>query len=80
MSKPLTLIWSGLSQRQLDKKCTQHEGAGKRKHGQPTKTWQQCINCGLKSLKLSKDLTSIRNAWREALRMAKIPTHKKCGK
>ena len=34
------------------KKCTQHEVAGKRERGGPRKTWQQCGNCDLKSLKL----------------------------
>ena len=61
------------------KKCIQYELAGKREHDRPRKTWHQCVNCDLKSLKLSKDLTSSRNAWREALRMAKSPTRKKCG-
>ena len=61
------------------KKYTQHEVAGKRERSRPRKTWQQCVNCDLKSLKLSKDLTSNRNAWREALRMAISPTRKKCG-
>ena len=55
------------------KKCTQYEVALKRECGRPRKTWQQCLNCDLKSLKLSKD------AWREALRMADNPTCKKCG-
>ena len=56
------------------KKCTQHEVAGNGERGRPRKIWQQCVNCDLKSLKLSKDLTSNRNAWREALRMVKSPT------
>ena len=51
------------------KKCT---------HGQPKKTWQQCVSCDLKSLKLSKVLTSKCHAWREALRIMKSPTCKKC--
>ena len=49
------------------------EGALKRECGRPRKTWQQCLNCDLKPLKLSKD------AWREALRMTDNPTCKKCG-
>ena len=52
--------------------------AGKREHGRPRKAWQQCVNCDLKSLKLSKDITSNGNAWRETLRMVESPTHKKC--
>ena len=59
------------------KKCTQHEVAGKGECGRPRKTWQQCVNCNLKLLKLSKDLTSNRNAWRDILRMVKSPTRKK---
>ena len=39
----------------------------------------KCVNCDLQSLKLSKDLTSNRNAWTEALRMAKSPMGKKYG-
>ena len=75
------LRWFGHVCRSDDwiKKCTQHEVAGKQECGRPRKTWQQCISCDLKSLKLSKDLTSNHNAWREALRMAKSPTCKKCG-
>ena len=61
------------------KKCTQNKVAGKRELGRHRKTWQQCAKCNLKVLKLSQDLTSNCNAWREALRMAKSPTHKKCG-
>ena len=61
------------------KRCTQQEVDGKREHGRPTNIWQQGVNYYLKSLKLSKDLTSNRNAWREALRMAKCPTRKTCG-
>ena len=53
--------------------------AGKRECGHSRKTWLQCVNCDLKSSTLSKDLTSNHNAWREALKMAKAPTHKKCG-
>ena len=47
------------------KKCSQYKMAGKREHGRPWKAWQQCVNCDLKSLKLSKDLTSNGNAWRD---------------
>ena len=61
------------------KKCTQHEVAGKRERGCPRKTWQQCVNYDLKALKLSKDLTSNRNAWNEAPRMGNSPTRKKYG-
>ena len=61
------------------KKSTQHEVTGKQELSQPRKTWQQCVDCGIKSLKLSKDLTSKCNAWREALRIVKSPTCKKCG-
>ena len=61
------------------KKFTQHEVAGKKERGLPRNTWQHCVNCDIKFLKLSKDLTSNHNAWREALRMAKSPTRKKCG-
>ena len=60
-------------------KCTQYEVDGKRERGPPRKTWQQCINCDLKSLKLSKDLTSKCNTWREALRMAKSRTWTQSG-
>ena len=61
------------------KKCTQHEVVGKGERGRPRKIWQQCLNCDLKSLKLSKDLISNCNARREALRMSKSPTRKTCG-
>ena len=60
------------------KKCSQYKMAGKREHVRPRKVWQQCVNCDLKSLKLSKDITSNGNAWRETLRMVESPTHKKC--
>ena len=53
-NKPFTLVWSCVSQRCWIKKYTQHEVAGKRERGQPRKTCQQCVNCNLKSLKLSK--------------------------
>ena len=33
------------------KKCTKDEVAGKRERGRPRKTWQQCVNYDLKSLK-----------------------------
>ena len=78
-NKLFTLAWPCLSQRRLDKKCTQHERAGKRERGRPRKSWQQCVNCDLKSLKLPNNLTSNRNAWRDALKMVKGPTSKKCG-
>ena len=61
------------------KQCTQHEVAGKRERDRARKTQQQCVNCNLNSSKLSKDLTTNRNAQREALRMTKSPTCKKCG-
>ena len=35
-------------------KCTQHEVAGRQERGRPRNTWQQCLNCDLKSLKLPK--------------------------
>ena len=77
-NKLFTLVWLCLSQRRLDKEI-QHEVAGKRERGRPRKTWQQCVSCNLKFLKLSEYLTSNRNSWREALRMPKTPARKKCG-
>ena len=47
--------------------------AGKQECGRPRKTWEQCDNCDLKSLKLSNNLTSNCNSWRQALRMTKNP-------
>ena len=47
--------------------------AGKQERDRPRKIWRQCVICDLKSLKLSKDLTSNRNAWREALRNGEKP-------
>ena len=55
------------------KKCTQHEVADKQELGQPRKIWRQCVMCDSKSLKLSKELTSSCNAWREALRNGEKP-------
>ena len=60
-------------------KSMQYEVMGKRKRGRPRKTWHQCIEDDLKIWKIPKSLTSDRNAWRNALRMAKSPTRKKCG-
>ena len=47
--------------------------ADKQELGQPRKIWRQCVMCDSKSLKLSKELTSSRNAWREALRNGEKP-------
>ena len=78
-NKQFALVWSCLLQQGLDKKCTQYEVVGKQEHGHPRKTWQQYINYNLKSLKLSKDITSNHNAWVVVQRMTKSPTHKNCG-
>ena len=61
------------------KKCTQYEVTDKGECGQARKTWQQCVNCDLKFLKLSKDLTSNCKVSRDTLSMVKSPTQKKCG-
>ena len=55
------------------KKCTQHGVAGKQERDRPGKICRQCVICDLKSLKLSKYLTSNLNAWREALRNGEKP-------